>query len=53
MEEQEYEKFYGKIWRAGAGSAIITIPDKIIKANNWQMGDAMVVLVKKHNISEE
>ena len=51
MVNEEFEKFYGTIWKHNS-SALITIPDKIVQANGWKFGDAVVVMVKKHTIVE-
>jgi hypothetical protein len=50
--EESYEKFYGTIWKHNT-SALITIPDKIVKANGWEFGTPVVVMVKKHHIIDK
>ena len=42
----EYEKFYGKIWKTG-DSYIITIPSNIIKGGGYLIDDNVIVMMKR------
>ena len=49
---EEYETFYGTIWKTGSGH-VITVPEKIRKYAGFNNGDAVKVTIKKHQIIEE
>lgn len=42
-------KIRGKIWRAGKGSYVLTIPKAIIECGNLHLGDTITVEVIEHN----
>jgi hypothetical protein len=44
---KEYEKFYGKIWKAG-DSLVITIPTNIIKYSDYKVGDKVKIMIQKN-----
>ena len=44
---KEYEKFYGKIWKAG-DSLVITIPTNIIKYSDYKVGDKVKIMTQKN-----
>lgn len=43
----EFEKFYAKIWKQGETSMIITIPSNLVKYAGFNIGDEVIVMIKK------
>ena len=43
------EKFYGKIWKTGSGSLVITIPSNIVKGAEYEEGTTLEIKTKKIN----
>ena len=42
----EFEKFQGKIWKAG-NSLVITIPEQVAKYGGYEDGTEVKVMIKK------
>ena len=50
--QMDFEKFYGKIWKAG-DSFVITIPSNFVKFAGFVEGDEVVIMIKKQIKKEE
>lgn len=43
---EEYEKFYGKIWKIG-NSLVITIPFSVVKYSDYKEKDKVKIIIQK------
>ena len=44
---EEYDKFYGTVWKIGSGSLVITIPSNLAEFTGIGEGDDVVIMIKK------